>query len=116
MYTGEKLSLNFQNIEVRSVLQLIADFTGLNLVASDTVQGSITLRLQNVPWDQALDLVMKTKGLGKRQMGSVLLVAPSEVIAARVKMELEDVRHVEELAALVKENVRIKYAKASIRS
>ena len=116
MYTGEKLSLNFQNIEVRSVLQLIADFTGLNLVASDTVQGSITLRLQNVPWDQALDLVMKTKGLGKRQMGSVLLVAPSEEIAAREKMELEAVRQVEELAPLVTEYVRIKYAKASILS
>ena len=91
-FTGEKLSLNFENIEVRAVLQLIADFTGLNLVASDTVQGSITLRLQNVPWDQALDLVLKTKGLGKRQMGSVLLVAPAEEIAAREKIELEAVK------------------------
>lgn len=72
-YTGEKLSLNFQDIDVRSVLQLIADFTDLNLVASDTVQGNITLRLQNVPWDQALDLVLKTKGLDKRQVGNVLL-------------------------------------------
>ncbi|WP_221795793.1 type IV pilus secretin PilQ [Oceanobacter mangrovi] len=112
-YTGEKLSLNFQNIEVRAVLQLIADFTGLNLVASDTVQGSITLRLQNVPWDQALDLVLKTKALGKRQMGSVLLIAPAEEIAAREKIELEAVRQVEELAPLVQEFMQFKYAKAS---
>lgn len=116
LYTGEKLSLNFQDIEVRSVLQLIADFTGLNLVASDSVQGGITLRLQNVPWDQALDLVLKTKGLDKRQMGSVLLVAPSEEIAAREKMELEAVRQVEELAPLVTEYIRVKYAKASVMS
>ena len=82
-YSGEKLSLNFQDIDVRSVLQLIADFTDLNLVASDTVQGNITLRLQNVPWDQALDLVLKTKGLDKRKVGNVLLVAPADEIAAR---------------------------------
>lgn len=112
-FTGEKLSLNFQNIEVRAVLQLIADFTGLNLVASDTVQGSITLRLQNVPWDQALDLVLKTKALGKRQMGSVLLVAPAEEIAAREKIELEAVKQVEELAPLVQEFMQFKYAKAA---
>ncbi|MFC3680540.1 type IV pilus secretin PilQ [Bacterioplanoides pacificum] len=111
-FTGEKLSLNFQNIEVRAVLQLIADFTGLNLVASDTVQGSITLRLQNVPWDQALDLVLKTKALGKRQMGSVLLIAPAEEIAAREKIELEAVKQVEELAPLVTEYMQLKYAKA----
>jgi len=112
-FTGEKLSLNFQNIEVRAVLQLIADFTGLNLVASDTVGGSITLRLQNVPWDQALDLVLKTKGLGQRQMGSVLLIAPAEEIAAREKVELEAVRQVEELAPLVTEYMQLKYAKAA---
>jgi type IV pilus assembly protein PilQ len=112
-FTGEKLSLNFQNIEVRAVLQLIADFTGLNLVASDTVQGNITLRLQDVPWDQALDLVLKTKGLGKRQMGSVLLIAPAEEIAAREKVELEAVRQVEELAPLVTEYMQLNYAKAS---
>ncbi|MDO6682852.1 type IV pilus secretin PilQ family protein [Oceanobacter sp. 5_MG-2023] len=112
-FTGEKLSLNFQNIEVRAVLQLIADFTGLNLVASDTVQGSITLRLQNVPWDQALDLVLKTKALGKRQLGSVLLIAPAEEIAAREKIELEAVRQVEELAPLVQEFMQFKYAKAA---
>lgn len=86
-YTGEKLSLNFQDIDVRSVLQLIADFTDLNLVASDTVQGNITLRLQNVPWDQALDLVLKTKGLDKRKLGNVLLVAPADEIAARERQE-----------------------------
>lgn len=115
-FTGEKLSLNFQNIEVRAVLQLIADFTGLNLVASDSVQGSITLRLQGVPWDQALDLVLKTKGLGKRQMGSVLLIAPQEEIAEREKIELEAVRQVETLAPLVTEYMQLKYAKASVLS
>jgi len=112
-YRGEKLSLNFQNIEVRAVLQLIADFTGQNLVASDTVDGGITLRLQNVPWDQALDLVLKTKGLAKRQMGNVLLVAPAEEIAAREKIELEAVKQVEELAPLLSEYVQLRYAKAT---
>ena len=112
-YTGEKLSLNFQNIEVRAVLQLIADFTGQNLVASDTVDGGITLRLQNVPWDQALDLVLKTKGLAKRQMGNVLLVAPAEEIAAREKIELEAVKQVAELAPLLSEYVQLRYAKAT---
>lgn len=112
-FTGEKLSLNFQDIEVRAVLQLIADFTGLNLVASDTVQGSITLRLQNVPWDQALDLVLKSKGLGKRQMGTVLLIAPAEEIAAREKIELEAVKQSQELAPLIQEFVQFKYAKAA---
>jgi type IV pilus assembly protein PilQ len=112
-YSGEKLSLNFQNIEVRAVLQLIADFTGQNLVASDTVDGGITLRLQNVPWDQALDLVLKTKGLAKRQMGNVLLVAPAEEIAAREKIELEAVKQVEELAPLLTEYVQLRYAKAT---
>lgn len=112
-YTGEKLSLNFQNIEVRAVLQLIADFTGQNLVASDTVDGGITLRLQNVPWDQALDLVLKTKGLAKRQMGNVLLVAPAEEIAAREKIELEAVKQVAELAPLLSEYAQLRYAKAT---
>jgi type IV pilus assembly protein PilQ len=112
-YSGEKLSLNFQNIEFRAVLQLIADFTGQNLVASDTVDGGITLRLQNVPWDQALDLVLKTKGLAKRQMGNVLLVAPAEEIAAREKIELEAVKHIEELAPLLSEYVQLRYAKAT---
>lgn len=112
-YTGEKLSLNFQDIEVRSVLQLIADFTSLNLVASDTVSGRITLRLQNVPWDQALDLILKTKGLDKRQIGNVLLVAPADEIAAREQLELESQAQIESLAPLRTEYVRINYAKAS---
>ncbi len=112
-FTGEKLSLNFQNIEVRSVLQLIADFTGLNMVASDTVKGSITLRLQNVPWDQALDLVLKTKGLDKRLVGNVMMVAPAAEIARREKLELENSRQVEELAPLRTEFIPIRYAKAS---
>ncbi|MEP5230789.1 MAG: type IV pilus secretin PilQ family protein [Alloalcanivorax sp.] len=112
-YTGEKLSLNFQDIEVRSVLQLIADFTGLNLVASDTVSGRITLRLQNVPWDQALELILKTKGLDKRQVGNVLLVAPADEIAAREQLELESQKKIEALAPLRTEYVSINYANAS---
>ncbi len=112
-YSGEKLSLNFQDIEVRSVLQLIADFTGLNLVASDTVGGSITLRLQNVPWDQALDLILKTKGLDKRQIGNVLLVAPAEEIAAREKLELETTKQIAELAPVRLDIIQVNYAKAA---
>lgn len=112
LYTGEKLSLNFQDIEVRSVLQLIADFTSLNLVASDTVAGRITLRLQNVPWDQALDLVLKTKALDKRQMGNVLLIAPADEIAAREKLELESYQQAEALAPLRSEFVQMNYATA----
>jgi type IV pilus assembly protein PilQ len=112
-YTGQKLSLNFQNIEVRSVLQLIADFTGLNLVASDTVSGSLTLRLKNVPWDQALDIILKTKGLAMRQSGNVVLVAPSEEIAAREKLELEAQKQITELAPLQTEFVQINYATAA---
>lgn len=112
-YTGEKLSLNFQDIEVRSVLQLIADFTELNLVASDTVRGRITLRLQNVPWDQALDLILKTKGLDKRKVGNVMLVAPADEIAAREKLELESQKQVKELAPLRTEYLTVNYAKAA---
>lgn len=113
VYTGEKLSLNFQEIDVRSVLQLIADFTNLNLVASDTVQGGITLRLQNVPWDQALDLVLKTKGLDKRKIGNVLLVAPADEIAARERQELESMKQIAELAPLRRELLQVNYAKAA---
>ncbi|WP_313116833.1 type IV pilus secretin PilQ [Ectopseudomonas guguanensis] len=112
-YSGEKLSLNFQDIDVRSVLQLIADFTDLNLVASDTVAGNITLRLQNVPWDQALDLVLKTKGLDKRQVGNVLLVAPADEIAARERQELESQKQIAELAPLRRELIQVNYAKAT---
>jgi type IV pilus assembly protein PilQ len=112
-FSGERLSLNFQDIEVRSVLQLIADFTGLNVVVSDTVRGSLTLRLKNVPWDQALDIILKTKGLGMRQTGNVMLVAPSEEIAAREKLELESKKQIEELEPLYSEYIQINYAKAS---
>lgn len=112
-YTGEKLSLNFQNIEVRAVLQLIADFTGLNLVTSDTVQGNLTLRLKNVPWDQALDIILRTKGLAMRQNGNVIQIAPSEEIAAREKLELESQKQVAELAPLRSEFIRVNFAKAS---
>ncbi|MFT6029173.1 MAG: type IV pilus assembly protein PilQ [Oleiphilaceae bacterium] len=112
-FTGDKLSLNFQNIEVRAVLQLIADFTSLNLVASDTVGGTITLRLQNVPWDQALELILKTKGLDKRKIGNVLLIAPADEIAAREKLELETNKQVAALAPVRLEVVQINYAKAS---
>ncbi|KAF0803766.1 fimbrial assembly protein PilQ [Alcanivorax xiamenensis] len=111
-YTGEKLSLNFQDIEVRSVLQLIADFTELNLVASDTVAGKITLRLQSVPWDQALDLILKTKGLDKRKVGNVLLVAPADEIAAREQLELESQKKIASLAPLRTEFISINYARA----
>ena len=111
-YTGEKLSLNFQNIEVRSVLQLIADVTELNLVASDTVKGNITLRLDNVPWDQALDLVLKTKGLDKRQIGNVLMVSPAAEIAERERQELQTKKQLEKLAPLRTEYIRVRYANA----
>ncbi len=111
-YTGERLSLNFQNIEVRAVLQLLADFTGLNLVASDTVGGSLTLRLKNVPWDQALDIILKSRGLAMRQVGNVIMVAPTEEVAAREKLELEASKQIEELAPLFTEFVQVNYAKA----
>ena len=111
-FVGEKLSLNFQDIEVRSVLQLIADFTDLNLVASDTVTGSITLRLENVPWDQALDIVLKAKGLDKRLEGNVLLVAPAAEIAERERLQVEANKQLQELAPLVTEFIRIRYADA----
>ncbi|MEE9422811.1 MAG: type IV pilus secretin PilQ [Gammaproteobacteria bacterium] len=111
-YTGERLSLNFQDIEVRSVLQLLADFTGTNIVVSDTVGGNLTLRMQNVPWDQALDIVLKTKGLAKRKSGNVMLIAPSEEIAAREKLELEAQKQIEELAPLYSDYIQVNYAKA----
>ncbi|MFK7829631.1 MAG: type IV pilus secretin PilQ [Congregibacter sp.] len=112
-YVGERISLNFQDIEVRAVLQLIADFTELNLVASDTVDGRITLRLKNVPWDQALELVLKTKGLDKRQVGNVLMVAPAAEIAERERQEIEANKQIAELAPLRSEFIRIRYASAA---
>ncbi|MFT4631066.1 MAG: type IV pilus assembly protein PilQ [Candidatus Azotimanducaceae bacterium] len=112
-YRGEKLSLNFQDIEIRAVLQLIADFTDLNLVASDTVAGKITLRLKNVPWDQALDIIMKTKGLDKRQLGNVLMVAPAAELSAREQLELESREQISELAPLRTEFIEVKYANAA---
>ncbi|MEM8659373.1 MAG: type IV pilus secretin PilQ [Pseudomonadota bacterium] len=112
-YVGDRISLNFQDIEIRAVLQLIADFTELNLVASDTVRGRITLRLQNVPWDQALELVLKTKGLDKRQIGNVLMVAPAAEIAERERQQIEANKQIAELAPLVSEFVRIRYANAA---
>lgn len=111
-YIGEKLSLNFQDVEVRAVLQLIADFTGLNMVASDTVKGNLTLRLKNVPWDQALEIILKTKGLAMRQEGNVILVGPGEEIAAREKMELEAQKQLADLKPLQTEIMQVNYAKA----
>ena len=112
-YTGERLSLNFQDIEVRAVLQLLADFTDLNMVTSDTVTGNITLRLKNVPWDQALDIILKTKGLSMRQTDNVILVAPTAEIAAREQLELESQNKIEELAPLFAEYIEVNYAKAA---
>jgi type IV pilus assembly protein PilQ len=113
VYEGDRLSLNFQDIEVRAVLQLLADFTGLNMVVSDTVAGRITLRLKNVPWDQAMEIILKTKGLSMRRNDNVILVAPTEEIAAREKLELESQQQIEELAPLRSELIEINYAKAS---
>ncbi|WP_210247135.1 type IV pilus secretin PilQ [Aliikangiella marina] len=111
-FTGERLSLNFQDIPVRAVLAIIAEFSELNLVTSDTVSGSITLRLQTVPWDQALDIVLKTKGLAKRTNGNVMLVAPAEEIAARETLELQTNKQIEQLAPLRSEFIQVNYAKA----
>jgi len=111
-YVGDKLTLNFQDIEVRAVLQLIADFTGLNMVTSDTVKGNVTLRLKNVPWDQALDLILQTKGLDMRKAGNVIMVAPSEELAAREKQEFESQKQINELAPLFTDQIQINYAKA----
>jgi len=112
-YQGDQLSLNFQNIEVRAVLQLLADFTGMNLVTSDTVRGNLTLRLKNVPWDQALDIILKTKGLAMRQNGNVLLIAPSAEIAAREKQELAAKKQLIELESLYSEIIEVNFAKAT---
>ena len=112
-YTGQRLSLNFQDIEVRSVLQILADFTNLNIVASDTVGGNITLRLNDVPWDQAMDIILKSKGLAKRQTGNVILVAPVPEINKLEKEELEAYAVKEKLEPLKTEIIQVKYAKAA---
>ncbi len=111
-YTGEKLSLNFQNVEVRSVLQVIADFTGLNIIASDTVAGNLTLRLKDVPWDQALDLIMQTKGLDKRQNGNVIWIAPKDELLTKEKLEFEAKSAVADLEPLTTEYVQLNYMRA----
>lgn len=112
-YNGEKLSLNFQNIEVRSLLQVIADFTNFNIVTSDSVTGAVTLRLKDVPWDQALDIILQAKGLGMRKSGNVLWIAPKDEIAAREKQELEAKASVESLETLRTQGFQMNYAKAS---
>ncbi len=112
-YRGERLTLNFQDIETRAVLQLLAETSGQNIVVSDSVQGNVTLRLQNVPWDQALDIVMRTKGLDKRQEGNVIYVAPAEELAAREKQMLESQKSLTELAPVRTEYLQVNYAKAS---
>ena len=111
-YSGQKLSLNFQNIEVRSLLQVIADFTNFNIVTSDSVAGSVTLRLQDVPWDQALDIILQAKGLGLRKSGNVLWVAPKDEIAAKEKLDLESIVAVQGLEPLRTQSFQINYAKA----
>lgn len=111
-YSGEKLSLNFQNIEVRSVLQVIADFTGLNIVTSDTVTGNLTLRLKDVPWDQAMDIITQSKGLGMRKTGNVILVAPADEINAKEKQALEARQQIDDLEPLRTEVYTLKYMKA----
>jgi len=112
-YTGERLTLNFQNIDTRAVLQLLADASGQNIVVSDSVRGSVTLRLQNVPWDEALDIILKTKGLGERREGNVIIVAPAAELAEREKEELAAQKNVQELEPLQTEFLQINYAKAS---
>jgi type IV pilus assembly protein PilQ len=112
-YTGQKLSLNFQNIEVRSLLQVIADFTNFNIITSDSVTGGVTLRLQDVPWDQALDIILQAKGLGMRKTGNVLWIAPKDEINAKEKLELESVASLQNLEPLRTQSFQMNYTKAS---
>ncbi len=111
-YAGEKLSLNFQNIEVRALLQVIADFTNFNVVTSDTVTGNVTLRLKDVPWDQALDIILQAKGLGLRKSGNVIWIAPKDELAAKEKVELEAKAQVAQLEPLRTQSYQLNYAKA----
>jgi len=112
-YTGEKLSLNFQNIETRSLLQVIADFTNFNIVTSDSVSGAVTLRLKDVPWDQALDIILQAKGLGMRKTGNVLLIAPKDELAAKDKLDLESRNAIQTLESVRTQSFQINYAKAA---
>src|SRR5690606_775650 len=112
-YVGERLTLNFQDIEPRAVLQLLAETSGLNIAVSDTVQGNVRLRLQNVPWDQALDILMTTKGLDMRRNGNVMIVAPAQEIAAREQAALQAQRAIQELEPLRSEFIQVNYAKAA---
>jgi type IV pilus assembly protein PilQ len=112
-FTGERISLSFQNVEVRSLLQIIADVAGTNMVVSDSVSGQMAMRLDNVPWDQALDIILRTKGLGMRQQGNVMLVAPVEELSAREKIELEAQKQKTELAPLRSEIIQVNYARAA---
>ena len=111
-FTGEKLSLNFQNVEVRAVLQVIADFTGLNIITSDTVSGNLTLRLKDVPWDQALDIILQAKGLDARKTGNVVWIAPRDEIATKEKLALEAQQQISELEPLRTESFQLNYQKA----
>lgn len=112
-YQGEKLSLNFQNIDVRSVLQVIADFTDFNIITSDSVQGNLTLRLKDVPWDQALDIILQSRGLDKRKDGNVIWIAPGDELAAREKLQLESRAQIGDLEPLTTESFQINYHKAA---
>src|SRR5450755_1726268 len=112
-YTGERLTLNFQDIDVRSVLQLLADTSGQNIVVSDSVTGNLTLRLQNVPWDQALDIVLRTKGLDKRRQDNVIIIGPTEELASREKAELAARKEVQELSPIHSEFLQVNYAKVA---
>ena len=111
-YAGEKLSLNFQNIEVRALLQVIADFTNFNVVTSDTVTGNVTLRLKDVPWDQALDIILQAKGLGLRKSGNVIWIAPKDELAAKEKVELESKAQIASLEPVRTQSFQLNYAKA----
>jgi type IV pilus assembly protein PilQ len=113
-YTGEKLSLNFQNVEVRSVLNVIADFTDLNIITSDTVSGNLTLRLKDVPWDQALDIILQTRGLDMRKNGNVIWIAPRDELATKEKLALESSAQITELEPLRTETFQLNYAKADV--
>ncbi len=112
-FTGEKLSLNFQNIEIRALLQVIADFTNFNVVTSDTVTGNVTLRLKDVPWDQALDIILQARGLGMRKSGNVLLIAPKDELAAKEKLDLESKNSIQNLEPLRTQDFKLNYAKAT---